>query len=121
MHPKPIAGEIPTPNQPPDPSAMAPADEPEPSRGEAAATRQAEGRLERIEQALERMPELVAKIRPGEGKEARASATDPEATVMKMADGGFRPAYNVEYGTACAGLCGTAPSVQKPQKAWILL
>ena len=102
-HPKPIAVEIPTPNQPPGSSAKVPADEPEPSRGEAAATRQAEGRLERIEQALERMPELVAKIRPGEGKEARASATDPEATVMKMADGGSRPAYNVEYGTACAG------------------
>ena len=89
--------------------------------GEAAATRHAEGRLVRIEQALERTPELETKIRPGEGKEAKASATDYEATVMKMADGGFRPAYNVEYGTACAGLCGTAPSVQKPQKAWILL
>ncbi len=28
-------------------------------------------------------------------KEPRASTTDPEARVMKMADGGFRPAYNV--------------------------
>src|SRR2546426_63666 len=29
--------------------------------------------------------------------EARASTTDPEAAVMKMADGGFRPAYNVQF------------------------
>ena len=28
-------------------------------------------------------------------KEPRASTTDPDARVMKMADGGFRPAYNV--------------------------
>src|SRR4029079_6788483 len=29
-------------------------------------------------------------------KEPRASTTDPQARVMKMADGGFRPAYNVQ-------------------------
>jgi transposase len=28
--------------------------------------------------------------------DARASTTDPQARVMKMADGGFRPAYNVQ-------------------------
>jgi transposase len=70
---------------------------------EAAAMRHAEGRLERIEQALERMPEREAKIKPGDDKEARVSTTDPPATVMKMADGGYRPAYNIEYGTACRG------------------
>jgi len=78
--------------------------EPEPSRQQqAAAMRHAEERLEHVEQALERMPEMEAKIMPGEHKEARVSTTDPLATVMKMADGGFRPAYNVEYGTACRG------------------
>ena len=70
---------------------------------EAAAMRHAEGRLERIERALERMPEMEARIKPGDAKEARVSTTDPPATVMKMADGGFRPAYNIEYGTACRG------------------
>jgi len=70
---------------------------------EAAAMRHAEGRLERIEQALERLPEREAKIKPGDDKEARVSTTDPPATVMKMADGGYRPAYNIEYGTACRG------------------
>jgi len=29
-------------------------------------------------------------------REPRASTTDPDARVMKMADGGFRPAYNVQ-------------------------
>lgn len=29
-------------------------------------------------------------------KEPRASTTDPQARVMKMADGGFRPAYNIQ-------------------------
>lgn len=31
--------------------------------------------------------------------EARVSTTDPEARVMKMGDGGFRPAYNVQFVT----------------------
>lgn len=29
----------------------------------------------------------------------RVSTTDPEASVMKMGDGGFRPAYNVQFAT----------------------
>ena len=85
-------------------SEQTPAAEPEPSRRQqAAAMRHAEERLEHVEQALERMPEMEATIKPGEHKEARVSTTDPQATVMKMADGGFRPAYNVEYSTACRG------------------
>jgi len=51
-----------------------PAAESEPSRQEqAAAMRHAEERLEHVEQALERMPEMEAKIMPGEHKEARVS------------------------------------------------
>jgi transposase len=80
-----------------------PAGEPELSRQEAAAMRHAEERAERAQQALERMPEMEAKIKPGQKKEARVSSTDPQATVMKMADGGFRPAYNVQYATTCDG------------------
>ena len=34
---------------------------------------------------------------PAAEKEPRASTTDPQARVMKMADGGFRPAYNVQF------------------------
>jgi transposase len=69
----------------------------------AAALRHAEERVERIEEALQRLPEMEAKIKANENKEARVSTTDPEATVMKMADGGFRPAYNIQYATACQG------------------
>jgi len=80
-----------------------PAGEPDLSPREAAAIRHAGERVERVEQALERMPEMEVKIKPDERKEARVSTTDPQATVMKMADGGFRPAYNVEYATTCDG------------------
>lgn len=61
-------------------------------------------RQERIEKALERLPEL-ARIKQKQGKkpeDARASSTDAEATVMKMGDGGFRPAYNAQYATDSA-------------------
>ena len=76
-----------------------------PSRRHAAAReRAARERAERLQQALERLPELEAKKKAGEKDKARASSTDPEATVMKMADGGFRPAYNVEFGVATDSL-----------------
>jgi len=72
------------------------------SRRQAAAReRAAREREERIEQALARLPELAA-IKQRQGKDrlqARSSTTDADATVMKMSDGGFRPAFNVQYGT----------------------
>jgi len=39
---------------------------------------------------------------PGAHKpaEPRVSTTDPEARIMKMADGGFRPAFNVQFASA---------------------
>jgi transposase len=36
-------------------------------------------------------------------KEPRASTTDPQARIMKMADGGYRPAYNCQLGTVANG------------------
>lgn len=65
--------------------------------------RAARAREERIRQALERLPAMEVKKKADEKAKARVSTTDPEATVMKMADGGFRPAYNVELSTATAG------------------
>ena len=70
-------------------------------RQQAARERAARAREERIRQALERLPEL-AEIKAKQGKpreQARASTTDAEATVMKMGDGGFRPAYNGQFAT----------------------
>ena len=75
-----------------------------PSRRQAAARQRAAREREgRLRQALARLPELEAKKKPGERDKARASTTDPEATVMKMADGGFRPAFNIQYATATGG------------------
>jgi hypothetical protein len=83
-----------------------------PSRRHAAAReRAARERAERLRQALERLPELEAKKKAGEKDKARASGTDPEATVMKMADGGYRPAYNIEYSADTATLVIAAVAV----------
>ncbi|MEO8410969.1 MAG: IS1182 family transposase, partial [Propionivibrio sp.] len=63
---------------------------------EAARRRAATEREARLAKALERLPQIEA-IKQRQGKKpeaARASMTDAEATVMKMGDGGFRPAYN---------------------------
>ncbi len=82
------------------------ADDPgaEERRSKAARERMAAAREARIEAALKRLPELAA-IKQRQGKkaeEARASTTDADATVMKMGDGGFRPAYNIEFGSDTA-------------------
>jgi hypothetical protein len=83
-----------------------------PSRRHAAARERAAGeRAERLRRALDRLPELEAKKKPGEEGKARASSTDPEATVMKMADGGYRPAYNIEFSVATAGMAIAAVEV----------
>ena len=73
-------------------------------RKQAARRRAATEREERCRQALVRLRELEIErdARPaprapdGQPKAVRASTTDGEARVMKMADGGFRPAYNVQ-------------------------
>jgi len=68
-------------------------------RKQAAKLRAVKEKEARIEAALARVPEL-AEIKRQQGKEpasARASTTDADATVMKMGDGGFRPAYNIEF------------------------
>ena len=82
-------------------------------RRRAARTRATEDRQQRVAQALVQLAEVEQqKKKPAPKKdteteqehakrtEVRASSTDPEARVMKMADGGFRPAYNVQFVTA---------------------
>ena len=51
----------------------------------------------------------AAEAEPKKPKEPRASTTDAEARIMKMADGGFRPADNIQFAsdtksTAIAGV-----------------
>ena len=80
-------------------------------RRRAARERAAEERQKRVAQALEQLAQVekqknkkkAAAKKENETEEQyrkrsepRASSTDAEARVMKMADGGFRPAYNVQ-------------------------
>jgi transposase len=77
-------------------------------RIKAARERAARERSERVEAAQKALEEIKAarqereEKRPNgkKPKEPRASTTDAEARVMKMADGGFRPAYNVQVASA---------------------
>jgi transposase len=78
-----------------DPSA-------EDRRVKAARDRAARERRDRLQQALKERETLAPKMerrKKGSGANARASMTDPEARKMKMGDGGFRPAYNVQFAT----------------------
>jgi transposase len=56
--------------------------------------RGARDRLDRIEAAIQQLPEVAATKR-GEGP-ARVSVTDPDCRVMKRGDGGYRPGYNAQ-------------------------
>ena len=76
-------------------------------RQQAARERAAEGRRQRVGQALEQRQKLL-ELREKQQKEKgnkfnpdelRTSTTDPEARRIKMADGGTRPGYNVQFAT----------------------
>jgi transposase len=68
-------------------------------RQQRARERAARERQARVAQALAVLPALAAKKKPEDRTQARASTTDPEARIMKMADGGYRPAYNLQFAT----------------------
>lgn len=79
-------------------------------RQRAAYDRAAREREARVAEALALLPEVAAvkqrqkytldQPRRERVSEPRVSTTDPEARVMHMPDGGFRPAYNVQLATA---------------------
>lgn len=82
------------------------------AREQAARERAAREREARVRQALAYVPQAQASkgrqrahysaARGAKVTEPRLSTTDPDARVMKMPDGGFRPAYNVELATDAA-------------------
>lgn len=83
------------------------------SKRQAAARERAARELEqRVQAALEVLPELEEiKRRNGDDPEtARASTTDAEARVMRMGDGGWRPAYNGQLTTDVGSglVCGVS-------------
>lgn len=68
--------------------------------------RGARERLARLEQALVELAKVEQakaqqKDKPTKDHPARASSTDPTARMMRMPDGGTRPAYNLELATDC--------------------
>ena len=81
------------------------------AKKKAARRRAAEERQRRLEQAIAALPELEKKQkklarkvskkdqRKGKLKEPRASTSDAEARVMKMPNGGFNPALNMQFAT----------------------
>jgi transposase/vacuolar-type H+-ATPase subunit H len=74
-------------------------------RIKAARERAARERSERVKAAQAALEEIKRQREQKRSngkkpKEPRASTTDAQARVMKMADGGFRPAYNVQVASA---------------------
>ncbi len=75
------------------------------TRRKAARMRAATEREQRVEKALKDLEDLrkqKEKRKKGDGDKARCSTTDAEARNMKMGDGGFRPAYNVQFASTAA-------------------
>ncbi len=70
------------------------------TRRQAARQRAAEERTKRIRAALDQLPKIAKSKKPKDRPNARASTTDAEARTMKMGDGGYRPAFNVQLATA---------------------
>jgi transposase len=74
------------------------------ARQRAGAERQA--RFQAAQEELKKLREVNAaqpKCRQKDPAEVRVSTTDPECRKMKMPDGGFRPAYNVQFATTTEG------------------
>jgi transposase len=71
------------------------------ARHAATMARVAQDRLARLEHALAELPDVAAIKKQSGAKDAtpRVSTTDPDARVMKMPDGGFRPAFNIQLAT----------------------
>jgi transposase len=71
-----------------------------------ARARAARERLEHLEQALVELAKVEEakaqqKNKPSKPQPPRASTTDPEARLMRMPDGGTRPAFNLELASDC--------------------
>jgi hypothetical protein len=69
------------------------------TRQQAARQRAAEERAARIRAALDQLPNIAQSKKAKDRDQARASTTDADARVMKTGDGGFRPAFNVQFAT----------------------
>ena len=83
-------------------AVLAAADDPEYSAAQHARREAAAKEYQaRVDAAIDTVKQLQSDRGPKDAP-ARASTTDVEARVMKMGDGGFRPAFNVQYAVAGA-------------------
>jgi hypothetical protein len=57
---------------------------------------------QRLEEALKQLEQIQKARAESEKHRIRVSETDPEARIMKQADGGFAPSYNVQISTDAA-------------------
>jgi len=80
-------------------------------RQKAAQERAAREKVDRYEAALVEMPAVRAVKKSKERDQARVSTTDPISRVMKMADGGYRPAYNWQFAVETTHLIITGVDV----------
>lgn len=95
------------------------------ARRRAAQERSAREREQRIDRALELLPELEEikthpTGKPSKGREARVSTTDPPARRMKRGDGSIGPAYNLQFAAdvesrAIVGVSVTTEGDDRPQ------
>jgi transposase len=72
------------------------------ARRRAAAERAARERKDRLDEALRQhkvLSEQREQRKKGDGEKTRVSTTDPDARKMKMANGGYDPAFNVQFAT----------------------
>jgi len=80
-------------------------------RQKAAQKRVAREKVARYEAALVEIPAVKAVKKKAEKEKARVSTTDPTSRVMKMADGGYRPAYNWQFAVETSNLIITGVDV----------
>jgi hypothetical protein len=66
-------------------------------RRKSAAERAAKDREERVSRALKQWKWAADGRSDGDTSKVRVSTTDPDARVMKMGDGGYRPAFNGQF------------------------
>jgi hypothetical protein len=72
-------------------------------QAQATQLRAAQAREECIRAALKQLPEVAEVKKRNDSKaDARARTTDADARVMKMGDGGLRPAFKVHFRDECA-------------------
>ena len=76
-----------------------------------AQARAAREKVARYKAALAEMPAARAVKKSKKRDQARVSTTDPLSRVMKMADGGYRPAYNWQFAVETTNLIITGVDV----------